>query len=110
MPSEPVLEFDHDSFDREVIDSARLVLVDFYADWCQPCRALAPTVHELAREFDGRVLVGKVNVDDNQDLARTYGINSIPSLLVFRDGRVIDRFIGLTTRDELVQALQRAAA
>jgi thioredoxin 1 len=89
----------------EVLEAAGVVLVDFWAEWCPPCRKLGPTIEALAAELDGRVVVGKLNVDDHPDIASRYGIMSIPSLLVFKDGRVVEQRVGAlplgTLRDML---------
>jgi len=108
MTSEHVRPIDLESFDDEVLGSNQPVLVDFYADWCQPCRVLAPTIERIARDFDGRAQVGKVNVDESPELARTYGISSIPTLIVFRGGEEVDRIVGIASREELTRALERA--
>ena len=82
-------------------------LVDFWAEWCGPCRMVAPVLEKLADELNGKVRVGKVNVDDESGLAGRYGIQSIPTLLLFKDGKVVDQYIGATTRDVLVKMLQK---
>jgi len=101
------LELDEGSFEREVLQAAQPVLVDFWAPWCGPCRSMAPIIEELAREFNGRAKVVKVNVDRNQALAARYGVTSIPTLMFFRQGRVVDRDVGYTPKGTLVQKLNR---
>ncbi len=93
------------NFDEEVVKSNVPVLVDFWAEWCGPCRMVAPIVEEVAKDYAGRVKVGKVNVDENQSLASKYGIRSIPSLLVFKGGIVVNQVIGAVPKSELVKRL-----
>ncbi|MCA9299040.1 MAG: thioredoxin [Phycisphaerales bacterium] len=88
---------------RETIQSSEPVLVDFHAEWCPPCKALGPTIDALAADHAGRV--GKLNVDDEREIAREYGIKNIPTILVFKDGEPIERFVGLTAREDLERAL-----
>ena len=90
-------------FDREVLQGKGLVLVDFWAAWCPPCRRLAPTVEALATEYEGRLSVAKVDVDSSPDVAQRYGIQSIPTLILFRDGRVVDKRLGALPREDLRQ-------
>ncbi len=94
-----------DSFDSEVLKSTEPVLVDFWAEWCGPCHQIAATIEELAAEFEGRAKVGKLNVDDNAPLAAQYGIWSIPSLLLFKDGQVVDQVIGVVPKRVLADKL-----
>jgi len=86
--------FDGPTFESDVLQSGLPVLVDFYADWCGPCRAMAPAVEQLATELDGKVVVGKLDVDVNQELAIRYGVMGIPTLGLFRDGKLVDRLVG----------------
>lgn len=88
-------------FDRDVLQAEGLVLVDFWAAWCPPCRRLAPTLDALAAAYEGQVSVLKVNVDESPEISSRYGIQSIPTLLLFRDGRVVDRRLGARPMDEL---------
>lgn len=97
-----------DTFEREVIKSELPVLVDFWAEWCGPCRMVAPIVEELAGEYAGRLKVAKVDVDDNQRLAMRYSIMSIPTLGVFRGGEMIERIIGYMPKGELKRRLDGA--
>jgi thioredoxin len=99
-----------ETFPEQVLESARPVLVDFWADWCAPCHRLAPVVERLAAAFEGRVTVGKVNVDDDPELARSHDIRSVPSLLVFREGEVAERIVGVKSFEDLSARLERALA
>src|SRR6059036_2507026 len=91
----------------EFVKSNRVVLVDFWAAWCPPCRAVAPTVEALAKDYAGRVTVGKLNTDENPGTASSFGIHSIPTLLVFKDGKAVDTVIGAVPRPFLEKTLQR---
>ncbi len=95
-----------DSFQSEVIESSGPVLVDFWATWCGPCRVVAPIVDELAEEYDGRVKVGKVDVDSEQKIAADFGIRSIPTLLIFKDGKQADQIVGAVPKNDLVKKLE----
>lgn len=94
------------SFEEEVVKSSVPVLVDFWAAWCGPCRAVAPTVEELATEYSGKLKVVKVDVDENPDVSSRYGISSIPTLLVFKGGEVVERMVGAYSKNMLLQKLQ----
>ena len=93
-------------FPRDVLNSSQPVLVDFWAPWCSPCRLLAPTIEELAIEFGGQATVGKVNVDDNPQLAAQYGIRSIPTVLLFKEGQVVDQTVGVVPKQVLAEKLR----
>jgi thioredoxin 1 len=93
--------FTAENWEAEVLAAEGVVLVDFWADWCPPCRKLSPLVDELAQEYAGRVKVGKLDVDGSPDVASRYGITSIPSLLVFRDGQLVAQRVGAAPREEL---------
>jgi len=103
------LEITDSNFDEVVLQSDKPVLVDFWAEWCGPCRMVGPIVEELAKEYDGKVVVGKVNVDYNPDISVKYGIRNIPALLFFKDGQIVDKQIGAVPKsvlaDKLVQQL-----
>ena len=94
------------NFDESVIKSSTPVLVDFWAEWCGPCRMIAPTVDALAADYAGKVTVGKVNVDDNPNTAMRFGIRSIPTLLLFKDGEVVDSIVGLADRARLQAVIE----
>ena len=95
------LQFTKENFDNEVMKSDKPVLVDFYADWCGPCRMMLPIVEEMAKEYDGKIKVGKVNVDEQQDLAAQFGIMSIPSFLFVKDGKVVESSVGGMSKDQM---------
>jgi thioredoxin 1 len=105
MAGKNVHEFTDGNFESEVIKSDVTVLVDFTATWCGPCKALAPIVEKVADEFEGKVKVGKLDIDANAEMTRKYGVRSVPTLLIFRGGEKIGQHVGLTTRDKLVQLL-----
>ena len=100
-----VLEITDDSFQADVLDSSQPVLVDFWAPWCGPCRMITPTIEELAGEFDGKVVVGKVNIDDNQQRASEFDVRAIPTVLLFKNGEVVDRFLGVTPKEKFAEAM-----
>ncbi len=95
-------------FEEEVLHSDMPVLVDFYADWCGPCKMMAPVVEELAAEFSGKAKVGKLNVDQNPEIAQQYGVMSIPTLLIIKDGQVFYKAIGVQSKQTVADALRKA--
>lgn len=101
-------EFTTEGFESEVLGAATPVLVDFWATWCGPCRQIAPVIDDLAVKFQGRVVVGKVNVEEQPELAQRYGINAIPTLLLFKAGEIVERFQGVPPRSKLEAALESA--
>ena len=105
---ENVLEFTDSNFKSEVLQSGIPVLVDFWAEWCGPCKAIAPTVGEIANDYNGKIKVGKVNVDTNQKIAMEYGIRSIPSLLIFKGGTILNQVVGSVQKDSITKLLDEA--
>jgi thioredoxin 1 len=108
MASANLVQLDSNSFDETIKTAETPVLVDFWAVWCGPCRAIAPILEQLAVEYGGKLKVAKVNVDENQDLAVRYSIHSIPTLLLFKDGSVVDTLIGALPKGQLKTAIDRA--
>jgi len=100
-----VSRFEDNNFDKEVLQTSEAVLVDFWAPWCGPCRMVGPVVEEIAEEYAGRLKVGKVNVDENRDLATRYGIMSIPTLIVFKNGKEIQRIVGYRGKQGIVEVI-----
>ncbi len=98
--------FTDGSFDSEVVQSDQPVLVDFYADWCGPCQLLTPTIEGVAEQVGDSAKVGKLNIDENPKTAQAYGVSSIPTVLVFRNGKVVDKLVGVHAQDRYVAALQ----
>ena len=96
------IKLSSENFEKEVLKSEKPVLVDFYADWCGPCNAMAPVIEELATELDGKAKVGKINVDENSDIAVEYNVMSIPTLIVFKNGKEEKRLVGLRDKEELL--------
>ncbi len=110
MASPNVVTLTDANFEQEVINSSNPVLVDFWAEWCGPCKMIAPLLDELATEYDGRVKVAKVNIDDHQNLAAQFRVSAIPTLLIFKNGQVIDQLVGAKSKRDLKASLDKAAA
>ena len=108
--AENVIELSDDNFDEEVLKASEPVLVDFWAEWCMPCRMLAPTIEELANDFAGRVKVGKLDTDANRDVSVKFGISAIPTIILFKDGEVVHKFVGVTPKQEFASELEKAVA
>ena len=100
-----VVEITDDNFETEVTNSATPVLVDFWAEWCGPCRMLAPTIEELADEYEGKIKIGKLDTDNNRDVAVKFGINAIPTVIVFNNGEIAKKFVGVSKKKDLKAAL-----
>ncbi|MCI8663358.1 MAG: thioredoxin [Hungatella sp.] len=100
------MQFTGSNFETEVYQADVPVLVDFYADWCGPCKAMGPVVEALAQEYEGKVKVGKINTDDNQDIAMEYGVMSIPTFIVFKGGKAVKKMVGMQDKRNLVAAIE----
>ena len=100
------IELYKETFEQEVLQSDIPVLVDFWATWCGPCMMIAPIVKEIADEYDGKILVGKVNVDEEPDLTMQYNVSSIPTLMVFKNGQLVNKAVGYREKDEILKMLK----
>ncbi len=105
MASEQIFEFTDANFEQEVINSDVPVLVDFWAEWCMPCKMLAPTVEELAQDYSGKLKVGKVDTDSNREISLAQGISAIPTLILFKDGQVVKRLVGMQQKAGLAEII-----
>jgi thioredoxin 1 len=103
-----VVELTDKNFQTEVLQAGQPVLVDFWAPWCGPCRMIAPMIEELAAEYSGAIKIGKINIDDSPRAAGDYGVSSIPTLMIFKAGEVVDRFVGVQPKNRLQAALDAA--
>ena len=110
MAAANIVTLSESNFDQEVIKSAQPVLVDFWAEWCGPCKMIAPVLDELAGEYAGKVKIGKVNIDDQQNLAVKYGVRAIPTLLIIKGGEVVEQVVGMKSKRDLKLSLDRVAA
>ena len=100
------VEITDGNFKEVVLDSDKVVLVDFWATWCGPCRAIAPVIDELHEEMEGKALIGKVNIDENSDTPVNYGVRNIPTLLIFKNGEVVDKVVGNQPKSKLVEMIE----
>lgn len=105
--SDQIKEVTDESFQSDVLNSDQPVLVDFWAAWCAPCRMLAPTVEQIANDYEGRARVVKLNVDDNAEVSARYNIKGIPTLLLFKEGEVKDQIVGATSRDNIARMIDK---
>jgi len=110
MASEKVVTLTDANFEEEVTQSPMPVLIDFWAEWCMPCRMIAPVIEELAEEYDGKIKVGKVDTDANRTVSLKFGISAIPTVMVIKGGEIAKRFVGLQTKKDLKAALDEALA
>jgi len=110
MAAANIINLTHDTFSKEVLESSTPILVDFWAEWCGPCKMIAPVLDELAEEYDGRVRIGKVNIDNEQGLAAEYGVRAIPTLLLFQKGQVAEQIVGLKSKRDLKNTFDKVAA
>lgn len=102
------LKLNSENFESEVLNANEKVLVDFYADWCGPCKMMAPVIEELAEELQGKAKVGKINVDESTDIATQYDVMSIPTIIIFKNGKEVKRFIGVRDKQELLNEVVNA--
>jgi thioredoxin 1 len=107
MASEKIQTLTDSNFDQSITTSSKPVLVDFWAEWCGPCRRLAPTVDELATDYDGRVIVAKMNVDENPATPMRFSIRGIPTLLLFKGGQIVEQIVGLADKDTLKKMIEK---
>ncbi|EAT16914.1 thioredoxin TrxA [Desulfuromonas acetoxidans] len=108
MANDNVVQFTDDNFDAEVLKADQPVLVDFWATWCAPCKAIAPVIDELANQFSGQVKIGKVNVDENPNTPGQYGVRGIPTLVLFKNGEVVDQLVGAIPKNQLEEFINKA--
>jgi thioredoxin len=107
MASNHIMTLTSQNFDEETKRAESPILVDFWAEWCGPCRMVAPVLEQLAEEYQGKARVGKVNVDEHSGLAAKFGVQSIPTLLLFKGGRVVEQYIGATSRDVIARLIDK---
>jgi thioredoxin 1 len=108
MASEKIMQLSDDTFDDDVLKSTHPVLVDFWAPWCAPCKAIGPLVESLADDYEGRVKMAKLNVDENPATPGRYGVRGIPMLILFKDGKVVDQVVGAVPKNQLENLIKKA--
>ena len=105
--SKGIVTLTDDEFDIQVLKAAKLTLVDFWAEWCAPCRALTPVVEEMAKNYEGKLVVGKMNIDEHPNTPGKYAVRAIPTLLLFKDGNVVDQVVGLVSKSKLDELIAK---
>ena len=110
MASQNVLQLTDNGFEQEVLNADVPALVDFWAEWCMPCKMLTPTIEALAEEYAGRVKVGSMDTDSNRDTALKFGISAIPTVILFKGGQMVKKFVGLQQKDDLKEAIEEVLA
>jgi len=103
------IELTNDNFKKEVLESKVPVLVDFYSDWCPPCKIMLPVIEQIAEKFEGKIKVGKVNIDENKELASQYSVMSIPTFIIFKNGESVSRFMGAQPKERVVEEIEKHA-
>lgn len=107
MAGNKIIELTRDNFEQKVMNSDKPVLIDFWASWCGPCRAVAPVMEELAEQYDGRAVIGKVNVDDENELSAKFRIMSIPTIMLFKGGQIVDKIVGSRPKADFENLLNK---
>ena len=102
-----MLQVTKETFEEQVVKNTQPVLIDFYADWCGPCRGMEPMIEELAKQYDGRAQVVKINIDQNMEIAQQHGVMSIPTFVFYKDGKEQDRLVGSQSKDKLMEVIDR---
>ncbi|MCZ6468688.1 MAG: thioredoxin [Candidatus Dadabacteria bacterium] len=110
MASDAIIELSDSTFESEVVNSDLPVLVDFWAPWCGPCRAIAPLVEEISSSYEGKIKVGRMNVDENQSTTMKFGIRSIPTIIMFKGGEAVDQIIGAVPKGEIERVVDKSLA
>lgn len=110
MASDAIIELSDSTFESEVVNSDVPVLVDFWAPWCGPCRAIAPIVEEISSSYEGKIKVGRMNVDENQSTTMKFGIRSIPTIIMFKGGEAVDQIIGAVPKGEIERVVEKSLA
>ncbi len=108
MASDKILELSDAQFEADVLKSDTPILVDFWATWCAPCKAIAPVLDQLAEEYDGKIKIGKVNVDENPATPGQYGVRGIPTMILFKDGEIVDQLVGAVPKNQIESLLEKA--